>query len=430
MNFQTELLYSKFLQSSGVSTDTRTLELDNMFFALSGPNFNGNQFAEKAIELGAIVAVVNDKRYSGDKKYVVVEDVLVALQELATFHRSRYRHPLIALTGSNGKTTTKELINAVLQTKFITIATQGNLNNHIGVPLTLLSIHPQAEIAIVEMGASAIGEIAGLCSIAKPTHGLITNIGRAHLEGFGGVEGVIRGKSEMYDHLIKNKGIVFINTNDDKLKNMVKRIENPILLPDEGSYLPCRLVSAHPYIVYEVDGVKVQTQLTGAYNFNNIAYALAIGKYFKVPMQDANRAISQYVPSNNRSQIIKKGERRIVLDAYNANPDSMQAALDNLATMPKPTTAILGDMQELGVDSNTEHQKILKYAIARGIDEIYTVGTKMKNAAGGNTTFGVFDSVEELLQFIKHNELKGKSVLLKASRSSKLEQVVTSIKEI
>jgi UDP-N-acetylmuramoyl-tripeptide--D-alanyl-D-alanine ligase len=430
MNFQTELLYSKFLQASGISTDTRTLAIDNMFFALSGPNFNGNLFAEKAIELGALVAVVSDKRYSGDKKYIVVEDVLLALQELAAFHRSRYRHPLIALTGSNGKTTTKELINAVLKTKYITLATEGNLNNHIGVPLTLLSIHPQTEIAIIEMGASAVGEIAALCDIAKPTLGLITNIGKAHLEGFGGVEGVIRGKSEMYDFLIKNKGEVFINTNDDKLRNMVKRIENPFLLPEDGSYMPCKLVAAHPFIIYEVEGEKVETQLTGAYNFNNIAYALAIAKYFKVSISAANNAISQYSPSNNRSQIVKKGERTIILDAYNANPDSMQAALDNLATMPKPTTAILGDMQELGVDSNAEHEKILQYASKLQIDSLYTVGSKMKSAIGTIPVAGNFDSTSELMLFLQNNDIGGKSVLLKASRSTSLEKVVSRIKEL
>jgi UDP-N-acetylmuramoyl-tripeptide--D-alanyl-D-alanine ligase len=317
-----------------------------------------------------------------------------------------------------------------LKTKYITLATQGNLNNHIGVPLTLLAIHPQTEIAIIEMGASAVGEIASLCDMAKPTHGLITNIGRAHLEGFGGVEGVIRGKSEMYDFLIKNNGEVFINTNDDKLRNMVKRIENPILVPNEGSYLPCKLISAHPFIAYEVEGEKVQTQLSGAYNFNNIAYALAIAKYFQVPMTAANEAISQYVPSNNRSQIIKKGERTVILDAYNANPDSMQVALDNLALMPKPTSAVLGDMQELGIDSDEEHKKILHYAAKCGINEVYTVGSKMKIASSGNSTSTNFDSVDDLSEYLKHNDLIGKSVLLKASRSSSLEKIVSSIKEL
>lgn len=429
MDFEVEFLYSKFLQSNGVSIDTRTLKEDNLFFGLSGPNFNGNEYASAALAAGASFAVVDDPRYAKAERTVLVDNSLKALQQLATFHRSRYKRPLIGLTGSNGKTTTKELINAVLSQKYITHATTGNLNNHIGVPLTLLHIHPQVEIAIIEMGANAVGEIAELCAFCKPTHGLITNIGKAHIEGFGGVEGIIRGKSELYDFLLKHDGEVFINTLDPALANMARRFSAPYLLPEKGSYAPCELVSADPYIVYRSEnGEEVQTQIAGAYNIQNIAYALAIGKRFDILPELANQAIRSYVPANNRSQLIRREGKTIIMDAYNANPTSMASAIDSLANYAGARAVILGDMLELGDQSVIEHEHIGKLLGKHGIEHCLLVGPKMKDAHRRLPAGHHFETKEALAEFLKNNKLKAKTVLVKASRGMRLESIVELIK--
>jgi UDP-N-acetylmuramoyl-tripeptide--D-alanyl-D-alanine ligase len=429
MDFEVEFLYSKFLQSNGVSIDTRTIKEENLFFALSGPNFNGNEYASKALAAGASFAVVDDPAYAKEDRTVLVEDSLIALQQLATFHRSRYKRPLIGLTGSNGKTTTKELINAVLSQKYITHATTGNLNNHIGVPLTLLHIHPQVEIAIVEMGANAVGEIAQLCNYSSPTHGLITNIGKAHIEGFGGLEGIIRGKSELYDFLLKNGGEVFINTQDPALANMAKRFKQPYLLPEKNSYAPCELVSAEPYIVYRSEsGEEVQTQLVGAYNIHNIAYALAIAKRFDILPELANQAIRDYVPSNNRSQLLKRAGKTIIMDAYNANPTSMDSAISSLALYSGKKSVILGDMLELGDQSVHEHQQIGVLLKEHQIDECLLVGPLMKDAHERLPSSKHFLDKEALGVYLKKNSLAGQTVLLKASRGMSLESIVDLIK--
>lgn len=428
MDFEVEFLYSKFLQSNGVSIDTRTLKEGNLFFALSGPNFNGNEYALKALEAGASFAIVDDPAYANADRTVLVDDSLIALQQLATFHRSRYKRPLIGLTGSNGKTTTKELINAVLSQKYITHATSGNLNNHIGVPLTLLHIHPQVEIAIIEMGANAVGEIAQLCSYSRPTHGLITNIGKAHIEGFGGVEGIIRGKSELYDFLLKNNGEVFINTDDPALANMAKRFKQPYLLPGKDSYAPCELVSADPYIIYRNEtGEEVQTQLIGAYNIHNIAYALAIGKRFDILPELANQAIRDYVPSNNRSQLIRRGTKTIIMDAYNANPTSMASAITSLAQYSGKKGVILGDMLELGDQSQYEHQQIGELLNQNKIDECLLVGPLMKDAHERLSQSKHFANKDELSDYLKKNKIEAQTVLLKASRGMSLESIVELI---
>lgn len=429
MDFEVEFLYSKFLQSNGVSIDTRTLEEDNLFFALSGPNFNGNQYAAQALANGASFAVVDDPVYDNDDRTVLVDDALTALQQLATFHRSRYKRPLIGLTGSNGKTTTKELINAVLSQKYITHATIGNLNNHIGVPLTLLHIHPQVEIAIIEMGANAVGEIAQLCAYSRPTLGLITNIGKAHIEGFGGAEGIIRGKSELYDFLKKNDGEVFVNTTDPALANMAKRFKQPHLLPEKGSYAHCELVSADPYITYRTEnGEEVETQLIGAYNINNIAYALAIAKYFDVLPELANQAIRDYVPSNNRSQLIKRSGKTIIMDAYNANPTSMAASIASLGQYSGKKTVILGDMLELGDQQKVEHAKIGELLAEHQIDECLLVGPLMKEAHRVGPSGKHFMEKSDLSRYLEENSLAGQSVLVKASRGMSLESIVDLIK--
>ena len=424
MDFEVEFLYSKFLQSNGVSIDTRTLQPDNLFFGLRGEHFNGAVYAEKALEKGASYTVIDDPAYKISEKCLVVEDALKALQGLAMFHRSRYKRKLLALTGSNGKTTTKELINAVLSQKYITHATSGNYNNHIGVPLTLLHIHPQVEIAIIEMGANAVGEIKQLSEFARPTHGLITNIGKAHIEGFGGVEGIIRGKSELYDFLLKNGGEVFINTNDPVLKRMAHRFENPYLLPEEDSYFPCKLIAAEPFVVYETeDGEIVETQLSGKYNFNNIAYALAIGKYFDVLPQLANQAIRDYSPNNNRSQVINLDGATVFMDAYNANPDSMKGAIENLAQTKGKKLAILGDMLELGDTTEEEHQAIGRLLMDNKIDEAYLVGPYMKAALLPGLNARHFPTKADLEAFLTENRLLVKNILIKASRKLSLETI-------
>ncbi|MEQ6167890.1 UDP-N-acetylmuramoyl-tripeptide--D-alanyl-D-alanine ligase [Ekhidna sp. MALMAid0563] len=414
-----EFLYSRFLLSDGVSIDTRTIEKDNLFFAISGPNFNANKFAEEALEKGASYAVVDDEQYVTDDRIILAEDGLMALQDLAKFHRTRFKRPVLGITGSNGKTTTKELITRVLSEKYIVHATKGNYNNHIGVPLTLLHIHPQVEIAIIEMGANHIGEIASYCDIAKPTHGLITNIGRAHTETFGGIEGVIRGKSELFDFIRKNAGTAFINKNDSVLSNMAKRFEEPVEFPQKDF----KLISSSPSIKVQLGAKERETNVVGRYNFNNMAAAVAVGRFFEVTDEDILNAIAAYEPDNARSQIIKKGTTTIILDAYNANPDSMKVALENLAEQGKKAVAILGDMNELE-DSNSQHMEVITYAKKVGINHVMTVGQKFGWVADPQFHF---KTKEDLEQHLKSLDFKNSTVLLKASRSVKLETILKSI---
>lgn len=414
-----EFLYSRFLLSDGVSIDTRTIEKNNLFFAISGPNFNANEFAEEALKKGASYAVVDDESYVTDDRIIYAEDSLRALQDLARFHRKRFKRPVIGITGSNGKTTTKELITRVLSKKYIVHATKGNYNNHIGVPLTLLHIHPQVEIAIIEMGANHVGEIAELCSIALPSHGLITNIGRAHTETFGGIEGVIRGKSELYDYLRKNNGQVFINMEDKVLSNMAKRFDSPVLYPDKEF----RLSSSVPFLKVTMDGEEHDTKTIGRYNFPNMAAAFTLGTFFDVPKVDCMDAIMTYESDNSRSQIIKKGSTTIILDAYNANPDSMKVALENLAEQKGARLAILGDMNELE-KPDEQHREILDHAAALGIDLVLTVGEKIGKVANPVHHHDVKETLEEEL---KKMDFSNSTVLLKASRSIKLETLLNSI---
>lgn len=413
-----EFLYSRFLLSNGVSIDTRTIEKDNLFFAISGPNFNANKFAQDALDKGAAYAVVDDSAYQTDERIVLAEDCLKALQELALFHRKRFKKPVLGITGSNGKTTTKELIAKVLSQKFIVHATAGNYNNHIGVPITLLHINPQVEIAIVEMGANHVGEIEQLSALSLPTHGLITNIGHAHTEGFGGFEGVIRGKSELFDYLRKNEGKVFVNMNDKVLSNMSKRFSSPILYPTND----LQLISSTPYLVIELDEKRCETQLTGKYNLDNIAAAIAVGREFGVDDDQITQAISSYKPENSRSQIIRKGSTTIIMDAYNANPDSMRVALESLAEQSGRKVAVLGDMNEL-LNPDEEHKVILKIASNLGI-EVKTIGDKIGKMAAPSSHF---KSKEELNENLKNEDFSDTTVLLKASRSIKLETVLNSI---
>ncbi len=373
--------------------------------------------------------MIDDENYARDERYIVVEDTLAALQDLATHHRKQLHIPVIGLTGSNGKTTTKELINAVLSKKYRTLATKGNLNNHIGVPLTLLSIKPAHEIAIIEMGANHQGEIARLCEIALPDYGLITNIGKAHIEGFGGFEGVIKGKSELYQHLINHDGVVWINSNNPILSNMAKRFKTPLFYPNEGDFYHCEFREANPFIVLKAEsGNIVRTQLIGGYNFENIAAALCIGKYFRVPADDAEAAIAAYNPENNRSQVIHKEGYTIIMDAYNANPSSMKSALENLLSMEsKKKAVILGDMKELGDTSEEEHRNIGQWLNASGFDEIYLYGDYMKFAAEECPASHHFTDKNSLRKKIGEREFKDYILLIKGSRSMGLEDVLEEV---
>ena len=421
-----EKIYQQYLTSNGVSTDTRQLNKGCMFFALKGPNFNANQFAAKAFEQGAKYVVIDDEEFKVDDHCLLVPDVLQALQQLALHHRRQLKIPFIGITGSNGKTTSKELINGVLSKKYKTFATKGNLNNHIGVPVSVLSIGSQVQVAIIEMGANKIGDIAELVAIAEPTHGLITNIGKAHIEGFGSFEGVIRGKSELYHFLIQNNGKIFVNSNNEILANMSKRTREPVFYPQHGDFFTCELLGADPYVKYRHEnGEEVLTNLMGRYNFENIAAALCLGKYFEVDPAAANEAISNYVPANNRSQVYKKGSNTILMDAYNANPTSMQAALDNFKQMKaEKKIAILGDMYELGSNEAEEHANIGKITADIDLDEVILCGKKMRAASEANPQAKYFSNKEELMKYLQDNSYQDTHILIKGSRAMALEGIV------
>lgn len=418
-----EQLYKLYLQNRSVSTDTRKIKSGDLFFALKGPNFDANAFASKALEAGASYVVIDDEKYKKGDQYVVVEDALKTLQALANHHRKQLNIPVIGITGSNGKTTTKELIRNVLSTTYKTSATLGNLNNHIGVPLTLLAIDDAIEIAIIEMGANKIGDIQELVEIAEPSHGLITNIGHAHTEGFGGIEGVIRGKSELYQFLVAQEGEVFINDQNEILSNMGKRFKQPYYYPSEGSYYHCKFIEASPFVVLKTEeAAKIESQIIGAYNFENIAAALCIGKYFKVPSSKANQAIADYVPTNNRSQIIKKGSNTIIMDAYNANPNSMEAAINNFRDMEgKHKVVILGDMFELGEYSEAAHAKLGEQVSDAKFETAIFCGKHVQGALKANPDAHYFEDKNQLNDFLKGHKFQDALILVKASRGIGLE---------
>jgi UDP-N-acetylmuramoyl-tripeptide--D-alanyl-D-alanine ligase len=422
------LLYNKYLECTAVSTDSRANQTNNLFFALHGPNFNGNQFAAQALTKGARYAVVDDPALASDQ-VIVVPDTLQALQELAQYHRRQLSIPVIGITGSNGKTTTKELMHAVLSQRFNTIYTKGNLNNHIGVPLTILTIKPEHQIAIIEMGANHIGEIEQLCHIAEPTHGIITNIGKAHLEGFGSLEGVARAKSELYMHLLRNKGTTFINSQNEHLQRMGSRLPIKITYPAPGDFFHFNFISASPYVVYESENNElVTTQIIGEYNFENIAAASCIGKYFNVPLTKINAGIASYVPTNNRSQIIQKNTNTILLDAYNANPSSMAASVNNFAQAEAAhKVVILGDMLELGTVSAEEHAKIGKLVASLPFDQVLLCGPEMEHAAAYAPAAWHFETKAELQQWLQDNPVQNSFVLIKGSRGMSLETLLDTL---
>jgi len=420
-----EALYQKYLQCQYVSTDSRAAQNNTLFFALNGPNFKGATFAKSALENGALYAVIDDATYATDR-CIVVKDTLLALQELARFHRQKLQIPVIGITGSNGKTTTKELTNAVLSQKYQTLYTKGNLNNHIGVPLTVLSIRPEHEMAIIEMGANHLNEIAALCSIALPTHGLITNIGKAHLEGFGSFEGVAQAKSELYRHLEKTNGTVFVNSQNEHLMRLSSRLPDKVLYPAPGDFFQLTLVQAAPYVVYQSENnEQVTTQIIGEYNLENIAAASCIGKYFEVPLTDINAAIAAYTPANNRSQVVQKNTNTILLDAYNANPSSMKAAITNFAKAPAPKkVVILGDMFELGADSAEEHQNLAGLAATFTFDQVILCGKEMMAAAEKYPEFTYFENKAALQNWLRENPIQNAQILVKGSRGMGLESLL------
>jgi len=419
-------LHQLYLNHPLVSTDTRKIQKNCIFFALKGDNFNGNEYAQQALNNGASYAVVDEERYNVSGKTILVDDVLQTLQQLATFHRKYCKAIIVGLTGSNGKTTTKELINAVLSKKHNTVATVGNLNNHIGVPLTLLSITTETEIAVIEMGANHQKEIELLCGIAQPDFGYITNFGKAHLEGFGGVEGVIKGKSELYQYLIENGKSVFMNADDpiqhEKLASYIRKFG---FSTEKHQFFNIQFLGASPFVQIKVEGLEIATKLIGSYNFTNCGAAIVIGKYFNVPLNDIKQALETYEPDNNRSQLIEKNGHHIILDAYNANPTSMIAALENFERMKEDSKIVfLGDMFELGETAPEEHQSIADFAAEMNFDKVYLVG---ENFYGIKTNLPTFKSFEKLSEYLKENPIKKSTLLIKGSRGMALERLLAIV---
>jgi UDP-N-acetylmuramoyl-tripeptide--D-alanyl-D-alanine ligase len=430
MEITLEALYSLYIKHPVVSTDTRKIAPGSLFFALKGDTFDGNAFAKKALEEGASYVVVDDPAVVSDERYLLVDDVLATLQDLARHHRSTWSCPIIALTGSNGKTTTKELIAAVLSKKYRTYATQGNLNNHIGVPLTLLAVNgAEYDMVVVEMGANHQQEIALLSSIAQPTHGLITNIGKAHLEGFGGLAGVRKGKGELYDYLAKKKRIVFVNAQNDTLMEMVSKKHSfgeIVFYRSENSPVNPRLIEESPFVIYEdTQKQTVVTHLPGQYNFDNICAALAVGHYFGVDETDAHCAISNYLPDNNRSQVFHKGTNTITLDAYNANPTSMHAALENFIKSEAPRKmVILGDMLELGEETEAEHLALGNLVAQGNFDLVILAGKLMQHALPALPMAYYFPDKFSLHNWVMDNPQSDTHILIKGSRGIGLESIV------
>ncbi len=429
-----ELIYEKYLQFPTVATDTRTVKDNSIFFALKGANFNGNEFAAQALASGAAYAVVDQIEFAVNEQYLLVDDVLKTLQALANNHRKQLSIPFLGITGSNGKTTSKELINAVLAKKFQTLATFGNLNNHIGVPLTLLSINASHQFAIIEMGANHQKEIAELCEIAAPTYGLICNIGKAHLEGMGGFEGVKKTKKELYDYIESTNGTVFINADDAITTELSAALNNKIYFGNNSeSLLSGSIESLSPMLCVAITFKKsaqthiVQTQLVGDYNLANILAAACIGEYFKVPEQEIIAAIAGYTPTNNRSQIMQTANNELIMDAYNANPSSMFAAVNNFQQLPAPNKyLILGDMFELGEESIAEHQAIVSLVAALKFEKVIFVGKDFYHAAAENkiASFQFFESTANASDYLSENRISAHTILIKGSRGMKLESLL------
>ncbi len=419
-------IHKLFLTCNKVSIDTRKIEPSSFFVAIKGERFDANTFAKEALEKGASYVLIDNSEYYIDNRTILVDDSLKTLQELAKFHRQYLKLPIIALTGSNGKTTTKELINVVLSKKFKTVATIGNLNNHIGVPLTLLSFTSDTEIGIVEMGANHQKEIEFLCEIAQPDYGYITNFGKAHLEGFGGVEGVIKGKSEMYAYLKDNQKKVFVNLDDDIQNNKTIVFDRITFSQnDKTANVFIEKVSANPFVKVKVFDIDINSHLIGLYNANNINAAISIGNYFGVAINDCKEAIESYIPENNRSQLLTKESNEIILDAYNANPSSMRVALENFIQLDKNNKlVIIGDMYELGDESMAEHKAIVDFLDQQASFDCYFVGKDFYENSIQNSYFHFYKTFEEFAIQLEKAKILNKTLLIKGSRGMALERTL------
>lgn len=419
-------LYQIFLQHPSIQTDSRKVQKGDLFFALKGPNFNGNLFAKKALSDGAAFAIV-DERQEDDEKIILVENVLQTLQDLAKHHREQFNIPFIGITGSNGKTTTKELIHAVLSQQFKTYTTEGNLNNHIGIPLTVLKIKKDAEIAVIEMGANHQKEIAGYCIYAQPTYGVITNCGKAHLEGFGSEEGIRKGKGELYDYLRNNNGGVFAFDDYAYLHEMSKGIHEIVWYGTENGDTIGIASESNPFLQVKMEkgfaeGI-IKTQLVGAYNLPNVLCAIAIGKYFKVAADNIKAAIQAYTPANSRSQLMKLDTNEIILDAYNANPSSMKVAIENIAEMKVTNKVlILGGMKELGHESEVEHEKLISLIDEFPWHSVLLVGKEFELL---HKQYNWLPSSEEAKLWFQNQHFKNSTILIKGSRGIALEKVLS-----
>ena len=421
-----ESLYNIFLQHPSIQTDTRKLKEGDLFFALKGPNFNGNLFALKALEMGAAYSIVDEEIEGANERIIKTEDVLITLQDLAKFHREQFNIPFIGITGSNGKTTTKELVHAVLATHFKTYTTEGNLNNHIGIPITLLRVQKDAEMAVIEMGANHQKEIEGYCVYTQPTHGIITNCGKAHLEGFGGIEGVRKGKGELYDFIRVHNGTVFAFDDYDYLHDMSKGIQHIEWYGTKNGSVIGHALQSEPFLeVSFTNGTSfnnIKTQLVGEYNLPNILCAVAVGKYFNVPDEKIKSAIENYTPSNSRSQLMEKGTNKIILDAYNANPSSMKLAIENFAKLhANKKVLMLGGMMELGDESITEHKNIAALIDSYKWNAVVLVGGDFGKI---NHKYQYFNNSTEAAAWLQQQHFENTYLLVKGSRSMAMEKVL------
>ncbi len=427
---QMDRLYALYKQYPKVQTDTRALAPNELFFALKGPSFNGNLFAQHALEMGAAGVVIDEAIGIEGDNIFLVDNVLETLQALALHHRKQFKIPFIAITGSNGKTTTKELLHAVLSSTYTTYTTKGNLNNHIGVPLTILSIKDDAAMAIIEMGANHQKEIESYCKMALPTHGIINNCGKAHLEGFGGVEGIRKGKGELFDFLALNNGTAFINAGLDYLFNMSSAIKNKIFYGGKGNSFEAAVFQSEPLLALDIRSEKwgsqqIFTQLVGAYNKPNIEAAICVGDYFGIAFESIKHAIEAYVPDNARSQLIQKGSNTIILDAYNANPSSMQAAIENFSHQQSENKYMfLGGMMELGEESIAEHQSLVEMIKATNINNVVLVGGDFAHV---DHPFTYFPNAAQTAEWIKQNPPANALLLIKGSRGIKMEKLLESL---
>lgn len=423
---QIQELYTIFLKHPSIQTDTRKLKEGDLFFALKGPNFNGNQFAQQALNSGAAYAIIDEPVDFADERLITFGDALQCLQDLAKYHRQQFSIPFIAITGSNGKTTTKELLSAVLATTYKTYTTKGNLNNHIGVPLTILSVKKDAEMAVIEMGANHLKEIEGYCQYAMPTHGIITNCGKAHLEGFGSEEGVKKGKGELFDYLRANNGTAFIMNDYGYLKDMSKGIAQVITYGTADADITGTANKSTEFLQVDMHsgtGIeKISTNLVGEYNLPNVLVAVAVGKYFSVKDEAIKNALEQYTPSNSRSQLIEKGSNKIILDAYNANPTSMKAAIENFAKMAgEDKVLLLGGMMELGKESVTEHEAIVELIDTFSWKAVVLVGGDFANIYH---RYHYFSKSSEAKSWLQNQHFENTKLLIKGSRGTQMETVL------